>query len=339
MIKSSAVARMRAALSTQPVSQLGSYTFTVDELLAGSNGDLDDLQQYHAIRNHPVIKHQQQQLKANAELAVAIAQPQLQQLPAPPRGAAVHLDPMDANGIRATKAVDTTYQPNWLLHAGPQGINLFEPFGGLCAGLEMCLRNGYVIRRYYYADTDPAAQAVARHQVNRLAITYPAQLTLDVLLHMFQLPQNVKMITSTHLTAMLQGTEEPWLLVSGWECQDLSPAGSLRGLAGKHSSTYYDLLFIVGAMQQLCGAHRFAYLLENTAISHNFRSPAISQDTYQQIVTALGAPVLVDAARFGAYAHRLRNFWTNLAPTAQLQTVLDVIQRPPGRHVDDISGS
>ena len=44
----------------------------------------------------------------------------------------------------------------------PKGVVLYEPFGGLCAGLEMLLRCGISVARYLYSDIDPVAQALAK---------------------------------------------------------------------------------------------------------------------------------------------------------------------------------
>jgi hypothetical protein len=52
----------------------------------------------------------------------------------------------------------------------------------------------------------------------------------------------------------------------------------------------------------------------------------------------MGFPVLLDAARFGSYAHRLRNFWQNLLPANTLRAVCGCALRPEGLQVYDILG-
>lgn len=59
----------------------------------------------------------------------------------------------------------------------PTGVVLYEPFGGLCAGLEMALRNGLTIAQYIYSDTDPVAQTAACHRIRMLQTMYPQQLS------------------------------------------------------------------------------------------------------------------------------------------------------------------
>ena len=49
-----------------------------------------------------------------------------------------------------------------------------------------------------------------------------------------------------------------------------------------------------------------------------------------------GVPVTIDAVRCGAYAHRLRNFWHNLAPSDTLATMIAGVHRPSRSPVDTI---
>jgi site-specific DNA-cytosine methylase len=157
--------------------------------------------------------------------------------------------------------------------AQTEGITLYEPFGGMCAGLEMVLRNGFVVRRYIYSDTDAAARAVAQHRVAALSLRYPHQLHSGAFVNMFvTLPQDV---THVHTAELLRAGAKDgtwWMVVAGWECQDLSPAGSGAGLHGKHSRTFYDVVRMLGTLQQLQRSRPPAFIIENTAMQHNFNS-------------------------------------------------------------------
>ena len=69
--------------------------------------------------------------------------------------------------------VDKTTLPAATVTSLPlTGITLYEPFGGLCAGLEMALRNGIRVNHYLYSDTDVAAQTVMRYRIVQLAALY-----------------------------------------------------------------------------------------------------------------------------------------------------------------------
>ena len=130
--------------------------------------------------------------------------------------------------------------------------------------------------------------------------------------------------------------------MGGWECQDLSAAGSGQGLRGRHSSTYYPLVQIVRHIQLMAAELQLpapGYILENTAFQFNWRSQQVAQRDYQQVLRELGEPMVLDAAQFGSYAHRLRNFWTNILAPEDMRALLTVVPRAPGLLVTDILSS
>mgnify|MGYP002179162946 CR=1 FL=1 len=107
----------------------------------------------------------------------------------------------------------------------PKGVVLYEPFGGLCAGLEMLLRFGISVARYLYSDIDPVAQALAKVRMETLHIQYGVLFPSKAFKSPFALPQGINLVTSDNLLkqgAYDQNTQ--WIVVAGWECQDLSPA-------------------------------------------------------------------------------------------------------------------
>ncbi len=64
------------------------------------------------------------------------------------------------------------------------------------------------------------------------------------------------------------------------------------------------------------------------------KDPNISVRDFDVICSIIGQPVLLDAARFGAGAHRLRNFWTNLALPHHLTCCAAHIHRDPTLSAD-----
>jgi hypothetical protein len=56
-------------------------------------------------------------------------------------------------------------------------------------------------------------------------------------------------------------------------------------------------------------------------MQHNCRHPQVRAD-YLTVCEGLGKKIILDAAQFGARAHRVRNYWTNLADT-NMQIVLE----------------
>jgi hypothetical protein len=218
-----------------------------------------------------------------------------------------------------------------------RGIVVIELFGGLCAGLEACLRNGWAVRQYIYVDKDPAVRQVAAYRLACLMAQYPEQLSHESCRMAFSFwPQDVYELRSQHLQ-QLQGLGGPCLVWAGWECQDLSPAGAGRGLQGLHSHTFYPLHSILQQLQHLLGP-QLGWVLENTAVDVPWQSHQQALVDLAEIKATLGEPLVVDAAQFGSRAHRLRYFWTNLAPHSALQQLLQQVHRPPGLLVRHILG-
>jgi hypothetical protein len=299
--------------------------------------------------NSPVGEQRIQQLKASSVLWHAAAAPQLSQLSVNPshynawRPACVVSKGKGAKpdqyGVKLTGGVCThVIGPSFSGHACAEGVVLLELFGGIATGLECVLRNGIRVRKYVYCDTDPVAQRVAAHRMHQLSAQYPALLPHESFAEAFTaLPQDVWRIDTAALVAAgaLDGSQ--WLVIAGWECVDLSPAGKGAGVHGPHSSTFFALRRVLGALQQLQQRKPPGYLLENTYLDFDFGRVARNMPQDRELIFhSVGYPVHCDAARFGSYAHRLRHYWTNLAAAERLQCCIGVVQRPPGLFVSDI---
>ena len=221
--------------------------------------------------------------------------------------------------------------------ATPTGVVMVELFGGLCAGLEACLRNGWVISRYVYVEKDAAVRGLAGHRLHRLSQQYPAQLPRAAWAEAFGFwPQDVLALGDQHL-AQLQRVAGPVLVWAGWECQDLSAAGAGRGLVGSRSSTFFALHRVLLGLQQRLGP-RLAWVLENTAMDVPWQSSVAVVADAQLLRKVLGEPLVLDAAQFGSRAHRLRYYWTSLGQQRVLARVLAAAVRPEGRTVQGILG-
>ncbi len=213
--------------------------------------------------------------------------------------------------------------------ASQKGVILYEPFGGLCAGLEMIMQCRIPVKKYLYSDIDLVAQSLAQVRMETLHIQYGALFPSRAFKSPFALPQDINLVTSDDLLkhgAYDQDTQ--WIIFAGWECQDLSPAGQGKGLAGPRSSTFYPLIDLCATLQLLQPTLPPAFLFENTAMQTH-KDPNISVRDYNVIFSIIGQPVLLDAARFGAGAHRLCNFRTNLALPHHLTCCAAYIHRDP----------
>ena len=239
----------------------------------------------------------------------------------------------DGGKVACTELCMNTVAATFFDHA-QKGIVLYEPFGGLCAGLEMILRCGIPIARYLYSDIDPVAQSLAKVRMEALHIQYGTLFPFTAFRRSFALPQDINLVTSDHLLKQdAYDQRVQWMVVAGWECQDLSPAGKGKGLAGPRSSTFYPLVNLCATLQLLQPTLPPAFLFENTAMQTH-KDPNISVRDFEVICSIIGQPVLLDAARFGAGAHRLRNFWTNLALPHHLSCCAEEIHRNPELFAD-----
>jgi site-specific DNA-cytosine methylase len=139
------------------------------------------------------------------------------------------------------------------------------------------------------------------------------------------LPQDIIYVDSESLLKIGAHNGRQWLVIAGWECQDLSNAGSGKGLHGQFLDLF-PLMDVCASLQLLQPKLSPAFIFENTSIQTH-RDNRIAIDDFNTICSVIGQPVLLDAAQFGSGAHRLRNFWTNLANPTQIHTVANAIER------------
>jgi len=73
------------------------------------------------------------------------------------------------------------------------------------------------------------------------------------------------------------------------------------------------------------------YVIENTLFQLDQKEKV--QEHYTLVKHYFEEPFLFDVAQCNSYAHRLRNWWTNLAPLSILQLVLRHTIKDPNLHV------
>jgi hypothetical protein len=252
--------------------------------------------------------------------------------------AAAQLSPSTPQGGLTAQLIDNRIvAKRFFPHVSRQGVSLLELCGGICATLETLLRAGTPVRRYVYCDIDPVARQVAQFRVENLSAKYPDLFPPSAWEHAFTLPQDITKVSEAHLDREgLFQTGHSWLISAGWPCQDYSSAG--LGTLGRRAAVLHDVARIIHMMQQRHRDLPPGYILENVAMQHNFRHEHIKFPVYDQIVAQLGTPVTFDAAQAGSYAHRLRNYWTNLVHPEHLQQLLDSLDIPRDKVIDEILG-
>ena len=73
----------------------------------------------------------------------------------------------------------------------------------------------------------------------------------------------------------------------------------------------------MASLQRVQAAKPPAYMLENGPMQLSFDEGNDIEADFKLICSQQGDPVLLDAARFGAYAYRLRNWWCNWLPPSE----------------------
>jgi hypothetical protein len=182
-----------------------------------------------------------------------------------PHGDKVACDELCMNSVAAT-----------FFTASQKGVILYEPFGGLCAGLEMIIHCGIPVNKYLYSDIDPIAQSLAQVRIETLHIQYGALFPSRAFKSPFALPQDINLVTSDNLLRHgAYDQDAQWIVVAELECQDLSPAWQGKGLTGPRSSTFYPLIHLCSTLQLLHPTLPPAFLFENTAMQTH-KDPNIS---------------------------------------------------------------
>ena len=108
-------------------------------------------------------------------------------------------------------------------------------------------------------------------------------------------------------------------MVAGFPCHDLSLAGPSKGLAGTRSQLLFQLVEIIGALQQLLPVPT-AYIVENVAFQYH-RDPSISQRDFEFVCQVIGQPAVLDAVQSCAVLAVLRIECAITGPTCVQQLI------------------
>ena len=220
-------------------------------------------------------------------------------------------------------------EKEWYDKAHGEGICLIDMCGNLATALEAVLRTGWKVKRYVYADTSANAQQVAMTSIHRLQREYPEQLPPSACSEWnTTTPMDLTKWTAETIESMTsKNPESAWLVCCGWPCQDNSPAG--KGLGDKGERSTIIETTITPLIRHLQNKEKLtAYLLENTAIQHNWKDRSKWNKLLEKYVRMMGRYIMLDAAKVGSAAHRVRNYWTNLCDPGEAQKLLNEFETP-----------
>jgi hypothetical protein len=119
------------------------------------------------------------------------------------------------------------------------------------------------------------------------------------------------------------------LIISRCECQGFSKAGFGEGLSDTRSGFFTDMVQLITWVQSI--SPTLGYVIENTPFQFDHREKV--EKHYTLVKHYFGELFLLDAAQCDSYAHRLLNWWTNLAPLLVLQLALRYTIRNPNLQV------
>jgi len=122
------------------------------------------------------------------------------------------------------------------------------------------------------------------------------------------------------------------LITSGWESQGFSVLRFGEGLIDTRFDLFTDMVRLITWAQSI--SPMLGYVIENTPSQLDKREKV--QEHYTLVKHYLGEPLLLNVAQCGSYAHRLCNWWTNLAPFSVQQLVLRYTIRDPNLQVSHI---
>jgi hypothetical protein len=212
---------------------------------------------------------------------------------------------------------------------------VLELFAGVGATTQAQARVGYMIGEVVACELRGAAMHIHRHALTQLAREFPTRVSAKAgaQLH-HRISQDIQLVTADHLQAL--GPID--LVVAGWPYQGSSAARTGQGLDDSRSKLLVELLRVLHVLQGLHNAwgRPLGYLIEHVAAGHNKR-PKVQQD-FAAARGLLGPELVVDAARLGSRAHRLRAWWTNLEGVSLLRAAFSNQQRPPGLFVHQVLG-
>lgn len=209
---------------------------------------------------------------------------------------------------------------------------VIELCGGIAAGLHSMTDQGQTIARYIYVDNCDHARQCAADRARMLVERRPHLFRRHAIKHAFDTwPQDIFQINQAHIDELLLQPDESVIVIAGTPCQDWSAAGSQRGDVGTRGSVTPVVASVIASLQQRMPTF---YLIEN--VPPHLKGDPVGTELYERLCTILGNPVMSDAARFDSFAHRLRLYWTNLAPAPWLQSTLDQVRRSPRRYLHHI---
>ena len=169
--------------------------------------------------------------------------------------------------------------------------------------LSASLSNGLTVKRVTPVEKNRADRFIAGKMLTKLQSEYPAQLSPDAISTAFHVPQDVATLTA----ASFKGMPNVDVIFATPPCQPFSIAGSIHGWNSPESLPFKCCVNLIMGLFESQG-QPIAYFIENVPNAAKF----------QDIITSLGQPIIVEAHRLGSSSLRKIAVSTNSAPNAFL---------------------
>jgi site-specific DNA-cytosine methylase len=236
-----------------------------------------------------------------------------------PRGFSDNLLEAHEEWDRAVAVEPVEGQPKPPLRTKLDGwVTVLCLFAGIGAELEGLLKAGIRVRKLLVVEIDPVARRILEFCVWALHRRYPDQLPAVACEGLLTaLPADIRLVGSQELRRYM-----PIHIVTvSSPCQGLSRANrDGRGLADPRSELISNAKRILGYLsknQTLKPAYTFEMVDARDHPSQDARDGFTIIDRVAG--GAVDTAVIIDAAKLGSAAHRVRAFWTNAAPSRTLK--------------------
>ena len=165
-------------------------------------------------------------------------------------------------------------------------INVLSLFDGISCGQYALELAGIPVKNYYASEIDENCIKITQKN-------YPKTIQIG----------DVRNLTYNHLITLPCGAEQLDLLIGGSPCQDLSIAGTRKGLEGNRSCLFWEFVRVLKTIRPKY------FLFENVASMKN--------EDKEIITKTLGVePILINSALVSAPT-RKRLYWTNIPNVQQ----------------------
>jgi site-specific DNA-cytosine methylase len=191
-------------------------------------------------------------------------------------------------------------------------------FAGIGAELEGLLQAGIRVRKLLVVEIDPVARRILEFRVRCLHRRYPDQLPAVACEGLLTaMPADIRLVGGPELERFMP----IHVVTMSSPCQSLSRANrNGLGLADNWSQLIGDAFRILAYLsrhQDVKPAYTFEMVDARDHPSRDARDGFTIIDRMAR--GANNTAVVVDAAKLGSAAHRVRAFWTNAAPSRTLK--------------------